>query len=245
MYKINYLSVSIKAMILFFSILILGCEKDNPIEPDDGDYTLSVKYDSIRSYPGGGGIFVLSVKTDTGFTGIIKLSLQADIRLNAEFTESELDNVKGISNIELAPAADLAPGTYPIRLTARHNGMEKIKELKVIVYEWDGNIVDALDKLLPFKSWLQANKPQYNSLFTGNRKIYATYPQTLIVEHFTFLNSEYEMRLCYHVMIEPYDWSKICIRRLDKTEPELALMRDTNGDITVIPTQDYPTLYGY
>jgi hypothetical protein len=246
MFTFNYLIVTFKVVIIVSALILFGCEKnDNPIEPDDGDYTLTVKYDSIRSYPGGGGIFVASLKVNPDFTGKVKLTLQCDNNLNATLTETELDAADSVFNIILAPMTTIKTGRYSIKIISSHNGAEKTKELSVEIYYWSGNFDDAKTRLTEFRQWVEHNKPQYSSLFIGNPRIYSTYPQTLIVEHYTFLNDFYEMRMCYHVMIPPYDWSKLCIRRLDKTEPELALMRDTNGDITIIPVGDYPSLYGY
>ena len=42
--------------------------------------------------------------------------------------------------------------------------------------------------------------------------IYATYSGILVVMHHTFLDMDWELRLSYHAMIPPYNWSNILLR---------------------------------
>jgi hypothetical protein len=223
-----------------------GCnDKTTPIVVEEGDYQLVSKYDSIRSYPNGGGIFVLKMIPDENFSGKVDLQLNSDPRLNAIISRSLLEKTDSVFDITINPEQNLVPGVYVIKLITNHAGKQKSKEFKVVVFEWSENSEDANRKFVQFKSWIEHYSSVYKNIFTSYKEIYSTYPQTLIVEHYTFLFSEYEVRLCYHVMIPPYDWSKLCVRNRNKMNPELILVRETDGNIHEIPETDYPSLYGY
>ena len=48
-------------------------------------------------------------------------------------------------------------------------------------------------------------------------------PQWLVVAHYLFFSSEWEMHLSWHIMIPPHDWAKIDLRhRYDETIPSYA-----------------------
>ncbi len=48
-------------------------------------------------------------------------------------------------------------------------------------------------------------------------------PHVLIVTHYLFFSEEWEMHVCWHVMIPPHDWARIELRRrFSETEPSLA-----------------------
>jgi hypothetical protein len=48
-------------------------------------------------------------------------------------------------------------------------------------------------------------------------------PHILVVTHYLFLSDEWEMHVCWHVMIPPYDWAQIDLRRrFVETTPSLA-----------------------
>ena len=67
-----------------------------------------------------------------------------------------------------------------------------------------------------------------------------------IVEHWTFLEANYEMRVCRHVMMAPEDWAKLWLRPRGEWDAVFAAMMDTDGATPYeIPLEDYPIYYGY
>jgi hypothetical protein len=91
----------------------------------------------------------------------------------------------------------------------------------------------------------QKQHPELGDLSPQVWRNYLTYPMHLIVEHWTFLSTAWEVRLCRHIMIPPHDWSMILFRRLGTLEPVLAARRETDGSIHQIPVSEYPVLYGF
>jgi hypothetical protein len=62
------------------------------------------------------------------------------------------------------------------------------------------------------------------------------------------MSKDWEVRFCFHVMIPPYDWTKIMIRERDEWEPAIAGKREHDGvdyKLSEIPISEYPTFYGY
>ena len=76
---------------------------------------------------------------------------------------------------------------------------------------------------------------------------YCTYPQTIIVSHYTFLSENWEVRFCHHEMIPPDDWSMILIRQRGEIDAEVSYKEDSsiNHSVYEIPVSEYPILYGY
>ena len=230
--------------------LLIKCKKNDiiidPVENDMGDYTLVSKFDSIRSYPLGGGNFVLYIQPDASFKGEVKFSIEADPKLNATLNKTTLTSKNNVIELTINPVASVDIKDYPITVKATHNNIEKKKYLNVKLYQWLPGNTEASDlKLNDFKSWLIAQNPKYASLFQYQMQKYLTYPEILIVEHWTYLSNDYELRFCFHVMIPPHDWSRIQIRQRGRVEAELSALRVTDGTISIIPNSDYPILSGY
>ncbi|MFA6569932.1 MAG: hypothetical protein WCT77_01710 [Bacteroidota bacterium] len=239
-------------LLLFLSSLFLSfissCSSSNdPVDPvkDAGDYTLTAKYDSVKTYPKGGGIFVIKMSPDNNFAGKVRLKIDANSALKAKLSKSELSSKDSVIDIILSPDENINYGSYPIKLIASHKGTERALEMNADIVQWGENINDALEKLYQFRTWIIDNKSQYQNIFDEYVNSYSTYPNILIVEHYTFITEKYEIRLCYHVMIPPYDWSKLWIRSRNKMEPELIVQRQTDGTIFNIPVTEYPIIFGY
>ena len=231
---------------LFSAFLGVGCQSDNnPVNPVDTDFGISAKYDSIRSYPGGGGIFVIKFLPSKVFTGKAQVRIEANSRFNAHLNKSELSSADSVFDVTISPSTSIETGIYYIKLIVTKNKSEISKILKVTVYDWGENIEDANQKFLQFKPWIDKNMSQLSTTFIEFNDTYSTYPQTLVVEHYTYISKDYEVRLCYHVMLPPDDWSMLSIRSRNNFIPDLALKRDTYGNIYPVKLTDYPVLYGY
>ena len=47
-------------------------------------------------------------------------------------------------------------------------------------------------------------------------------PHILVVSHYLFFSEDWEMSVMWHIMIAPYDWSRISLRPRDQLSPTLA-----------------------
>ena len=222
------------------------------IFPNDAGFAVKPKYSHIRSYPGGGGIFIVKLFTDSHFNNDVILHLEADAALNAGLDKRILNPQSNIAEITISPDESIELGTYEIELKAINSinpsniAKYQIISLQVEMLQWGPayptNVTPKMDE---FVNWLETEHPELGNFSNRVWFPYMTYPQIWIVEHWTFLDEDWEFRLCYHVMVPPYDWSKILLRRRGEWDPVLAAMRESDGTIYEIPITEYPIMFGY
>lgn len=74
-----------------------------------------------------------------------------------------------------------------------------------------------------FIPWLAENEPELGIDETTVWDGTIVKPHWLVVSHYLFFSDEWEMHVFWHVMIAPYDWAKIELRRrFEETLPTLA-----------------------
>jgi hypothetical protein len=174
------------------------------------------------------------------------LCLESPPELRAGIDINETGGPYGIAEISIRPVQPIGIGVYPITLCAENSSLRGAVELKVDVMNWPaGNPETVTVKRDEFVQWLEAEHPELGE-FSGREWFsYLTYPGIWVVEHWTFLDPDWEMRICFHVMIPPYDWSMLLLRPRGQWDPILATMRESDGTTYEIPIDEYPTFYSY
>jgi len=250
-------------------------------------FEIAAKYSYIRSYPKGGGIFIIKMTPKNGFSGYVSLKINADPNLNAQLDTETLNKQSQVAEITIQPNELTELKTYEIVLTAtyhkksRHvtflnwistlkfpllsylisrlfndcNGyssgmhlfhIDETLVLEVEMFNWTSdNLPDAIIKRDELIDWLEAEHPEFGTFSGENWFAYVTYPAHLIVEHWTFLYEKWEMRICFHVMIPPHNWSMLWLRPLGEVDAIFAVKRESDGTTYEIPVSDYPSFYGY
>lgn len=249
-------------------------------------FEIGAKYSYIRSYPGGGGIFLIDMTPKNDFSGHVSLKINADPVLNAELDKETLDKQSQVAELTIQPNEFTELKTYEIVLTATYhkktkhvtflNWINKIKfpllsyiisrlfsrfnvnspdtrlintetiTLEVEMFDWTSdNLPDAIIKRDELIDWLEVEHPEFGTFTGKNCYAYVTYPAHLVVEHWTFLYEDWELRICYHVMVPPYDWSELWLREHGEVDAIFAARRESDGTIYEIPVEDYPIFYGY
>jgi hypothetical protein len=240
----------IHVWILLPILLVAGCTDDLPIPPDfldAGGYTLSARYTHIRSYPGGGGIFTVYIEPEADFAGTVRLSLLGEQGAICTLNRKVLDRTCRVAELRLSPDAGMPVENFTIQVKAEHAYSSKVLPLNVTMYDWShGDPDQELVLLDRYLDWVRANHPELGAIPMESHRRYLTYPEHLIVEHWTFLTPTWELRLCRHVMIPPHDWSMVLLRRFGSLEPVLAARLDNSAsEIHEISVAEYPILYGY
>jgi len=90
----------------------------NIIVLDNEKFEIESKYSYIRSYPDGGGIFVIDMTPKKGFSGYVSLKINADPNLNAELNKEILDKQSQVAEIIIQPNEFTELKTYEIVFTA-------------------------------------------------------------------------------------------------------------------------------
>lgn len=74
-----------------------------------------------------------------------------------------------------------------------------------------------------FIPWLAENQPELKIDETTVWAGTIVKPHWLVVSHYLFFSDEWEMHVSWHIMIAPYDWARIELRRrFEETLPSLA-----------------------
>jgi len=238
--------------ILDIIILIEYKYKDGPapvnccLEPGHGDFSIDPVYWSIRSYPGGGGVFIVSLVPGENHSGDVILELDADSCLGAKLDRTVLSAEYPVAEITLYTDAEADTLVYIIALTAYNNDTSVTVILDVDVMMWfhsgPSGFIDKMDDMLV---WVENNYPEMGSFAGRDWYYYFTYPQIWVVEHWTNLDDDWELRFCCHATIPPDDWSMIRLRRRGDVTPCLAVRRESDGTIYEIPIWEYPIIFGY
>ena len=211
------------------------------------NFTIKAKYYYFRSYRNGGGIFPIYIIPLHDFDGNVSLSINADANLNAQLDRNMLNTSSMIAELAIRPNNNTLFGNHTIEVSATQGNVTKkiylvVEMINVIIGEPDSYLTGKRDK---FISWLESEHPELGNLSNQNWFAYKTYPQIIVVSHWTFLSLEWEFRICCHNTIPPYNWSKMCLRRLGEIEPVLAAYLEYDGTTYEIPVDDYPIKYGY
>jgi hypothetical protein len=229
---------------------LAGCDGDDvfgvaPRNPA-GNFTLTAKYSYVRSYPDGGGVFILSLTPGAGFTGTVDLAVEADPVLNAQLSRPVLDARRRIAELTIRPAAGVEHRMYAVEVVASQGAAVQSVPLQVEVFSWgSGSLPEMLPRRDAMIAWLESAHPELGPISGADWYPYMTYPEILIVEHWTFLSPEWELRMAYHVMMPPDDWTLVEIRRRGELDFRLAAKREGDGTTYEIPLSDYPTFFGY
>jgi hypothetical protein len=234
---------------LSFLVLLPACDRlpFQPREADAGSYVLDARATSIRSYPGGGGVFTIFMEPGADFRGDVRLSVIADRDLHCTFSLPLLYNRNRTTDLHIAPesGSPVTPRTIVVR--AEHAGAIKTLTLNVTMYDWSHSVPgEEIALLRRYLDWIRMAHPKAGTVEIVPSRRYLTYPEILIVEHWTFLSPLYELRLCRHIMVPPHDWSMMLLRQVGHREPSLAARLDSgSGEIREIPVSEYPILFGY
>ncbi len=92
-------------------------------------------------------------------------------------------------------------------------GFKQTETVEIEVIDWEDDLgevaAEMRDKFVP---WLATNHPEFG--ITSETEWVGTIvnPGILVVMHYMFYSEDWEMYVTWHVMIPPYDWTKIYLR---------------------------------
>jgi hypothetical protein len=237
-------------------LFLFACNERAGVEPEMGaiclekvcesDFKFEAVYDRIRSCPECGGVFIAHIIPGSDFSGGVKLLLNAEPELSAELNRDYLNADSRVVEITIRPDSLTEIREYSMVLIAENAAMHRMLQLEVEMFPvepQDSNwVVRKRDEFMP---WIMHEHPEYAEILDQKWFAYNTYPQIWVVEHWTFLSQDWEMRICFHVMIPPYDWSMMRLRKRGEAEAEFAARWESDGTIHEIPVSDYPIMFGY
>lgn len=233
-----------KLAIIIVLLLFLGLSGCTDYLPS---YTIKAKFSYIKSNPNGGGVFIIKLIPLYDFSGNVSLSVSSDKLLNPQLTQYFLNKTITISELEIRPDGLIHPGLYNITVIATNDKIshEISLEVEIINLTTSEPSIQIIEKRDEFITWLDSEYPEFGNLSSQDWYSYMTYPGILVVEHWTFLSKQYEMRICNHATIPPYNWSKIRLRPRGDWDPVFAAVHEYDGTTYEIPLSEYPIMFGY
>ncbi|HDS02067.1 MAG TPA: hypothetical protein ENO22_06005 [candidate division Zixibacteria bacterium] len=231
-------------------VLIFGCCSEEGTSPDPFQKetcAIEAKYDYIRSVKGGGGIFIIRLVPGDDLKDPVELCLQANDCMHARLDRTALDVHSSVAEITVNPDSACQIKVYPIEIRASNSEFSQSIILEAEIMLWHQCYPEyALQVLNDFDEWLMKNHPEYADLSAQDWYCYDTYPQILVVSHWTLLSPEYEIRICHHNTIYPHNWTQFLLRKRGEFDAMLAVKRDNDSTaLHEIPPSKYPTLFGY
>ncbi len=122
-----------------------------------------------------------------------------------------------VGEIEVVPAAGSVGKTVQVTVTGIRGSLKSEKSLSFEVIEGeDDRRETALEYQGRFIRWLAEKHPELGITEATEWTGTMVSPQWLIVSHYLFFSDEWEMHIEWHIMIAPYDWVRIDLRRRGK-----------------------------
>lgn len=189
-------------------LAMLSCSSDSDkvynYEAPLGDFQLELATDTIGSYTGGGGVFVIRLDPDSLFNNTVTISAAADTALHSVLTETTITNSHPITELAIAPGTtDI--DTFQIMITGTCDSLVRIATLTVVMYADPGPVpqefLDARDAII---AWVVANYPEHGSL---DGQTFSAYKTNLGIIYgstsWAFLSDTWELRLTRPVVPNP------------------------------------------
>jgi len=217
---------------------------------DRGQYVLESDPDSLVSYGGGGGIFILSMIPDGNFEGQVALSLVAEPALNARLSTESLTRYRTIAEVDIRPDTLIAPAIYWIEVIAMHASATDTYKLGVSTLVdgayWfelinvSGGMVSSRDDFILL---LQSERPELGiatglTWFAYAEKL-GGWDGSLWAGSSTWVsvNPKWEMRVRRIVIPRSPTW--FLLRRRGEKEAIFAAKKEAEGQMYEIPVREY------
>jgi hypothetical protein len=228
--------VALALVILAAAAWVLNVEFTRP-----ASFSLQVFPEAFKSpvIPGQKCVYLVYVTNDTegrGHGNPVDLSATAAGCMVTITNQSLAPGV--VAEITVTPGEATVNGTVSVVIQAEREGLVRTKSVSLdITNETDQLGEDAaltLDKFIP---WLAANHPELGITSQTEWAGTIVSPRWLVVSHYLFFSDEWELHIEWHIMIAPYDWARIDLRRrFSESSPSIAFeISSVSGETAPIP----------
>ena len=129
-----------------------------------------------------------------------------------------------VAEVTVIPDQTSTNKILTLTINGERSGFKQTETFDIEVIDWQDDLgelaAEMRDKFVP---WLASNNPELG--ITGETEWIGTIvnPGILVVMHYMFYSEDCEMYVTWHVMIPPYDWTKIYLRpRFIETQSTMA-----------------------
>ncbi len=186
-----------------------SCLRDDSAEA--AAFDLSVYPTELKGDAVAGQMVVLLVTVSNG-SGAVKVAAIAPGAAVA--VQPGLLSPGQVGEVSVIPGIDSVGSNVTVTITAEKDGLIQDRTLTFFVYQGqyteEGHARRIRDA---FVGWLQAAHPELG--ITNQTQWLGTVvsPHWLVVSHYLFFSSGWEMHVYWHVMIPPYDWARVDLRQ--------------------------------
>ena len=210
------LSVAIVLLIVIFSSFAAVL-----IYLNVGSARLDISFipDRLNSSPGEIGWFLVEIDTSEEIT-----TYELDIQTN---TSIDTDYVywpqTPLLEVFLYPNSSHIDTCIEVEVTLSVGDLIAHDSAFMLVWNWTfEGVEEVIEKRDVFIDYLAANHPELGINETTSWTPIFNCAGILIVGHYLFKSSQWEMEIAWHVMIQPYDWVQVYLRPRAEIQPSWA-----------------------
>lgn len=219
-----------KSLIALFVIILLAASSVfiyYDMLPNHSQFSLNVTPDALKGDAIAGQLVVFLVSiTDEGISGQYarssNVSLSVSANSSAIFVEPRSIISPGqVAEVEVIPDVLSVGNNVTVAITAERDGFSQTRLINFTVAQGEDSRREYASQLRDvFVQWLQDNYPQFGITNQTQWQGTIVSPVWLVVSHYLFFSTNWEMHVYWHVMIPPYDWARIDLRqRFNETVP--------------------------
>jgi len=141
-----------------------------------------------------------------------------------------------IAEVTITPTAASTNETITITITGERQGITQTETVTIEVIPGEDYLGETASQMRDmFIPWLAANHPELGITTETEWTGTIVNPRILVVMHYIFTSDEWEIYITWHVMIPPYDWTRIHLRhRYTEQRPSTAY------EISSVTAQEEP-----
>jgi len=129
-----------------------------------------------------------------------------------------------VAEVVVIPDQTSANKILTITINGDRSGFRQTETVDIEILDWQDDLselaVEMRDKFVP---WLATNHPELGISSETEWIGTIVNPGILVVMHYMFYSEDWEMYVTWHVMIPPYDWTRIYLRhRFTETRSTMA-----------------------
>jgi len=141
-----------------------------------------------------------------------------------------------IAEVTVTPSTASIDQTITITITGERQGITQTETVTIEVIPGEDDLGETASQMRDmFIPWLATNHPELGITTETEWTGTIVNPRILVVMHYIFTSDEWEIYITWHVMIPPYDWTKIHLRhRYTEQRPSSAY------EISSVKAQEEP-----
>lgn len=129
-----------------------------------------------------------------------------------------------VAEVNMIPDQTSTNKVLTLTINGDRSGFKQTETVDIEVIDWEDDLgelaAEMRDKFVP---WLSTNYPEFGISSETEWIGTIVNPGILVVMHYIFYSEDWEMYVTWHVMIPPYDWTKIYLRpRFTETRSTMA-----------------------